>query len=305
MPAVAAIFGPTAAGKSALAVEVAARAGGEVITADAMSLYRGLPILTAQPGADEQRRAPHRLLGLWPLDHAGAVGEYAAEAHEAVDAALAAGRLPVLAGGTGLYLRAALVDLELPPAVGAGRARGGSAAVRRGRRRWPRTPGCRSEIRWPPRSSTPTTAGASSGPSSSPPSGRSLRPASDRLWSEAMRRPAALFSLEWPRDVLDARIADRTRGMLDGGAVDEVAGVLQEGPPLSATAARIMGLAEITAHLRGEIDRDECERRIVTRTRRYARRQEAWARRLPGRVVLTGADGVEQNAARVLETLAP
>jgi tRNA dimethylallyltransferase len=304
MPAVAAIFGPTAAGKSALAAEVAARAGGEVITADAMSLYRGLPILTAQPGADEQRRAPHRLLGLWPLDHAGAVGEYAAEAHEAVDAALAAGRVPVLAGGTGLYLRAALVDLELPPAVGpdereaAQRLYDEGGPVAAHARLQEQDPLAAAVVHPNDRRRVVRALELAA-------VGASLRPASDRLWSEAMRRPAALFSLEWPRDVLDARIADRTRAMLDGGAVDEVAGVLQERPPLSATAARIMGLAEITAHLRGEIDRDECERRIVTRTRRYARRQEAWARRLPGRVVLTGADGVEQNACRVLETLAP
>jgi tRNA dimethylallyltransferase len=304
MPAVAAIFGPTAAGKSALAAEVAARAGGEVITADAMSLYRGLPILTAQPGAGEQRRAPHRLLGLWPLDHVGAVGEYAAEAHEAVDAALAAGRLPVLAGGTGLYLRAALVDLELPPAVGpdereaAQRLYDEGGAVAAHARLQERDPLAAAVVHPNDRRRVVRALELAA-------VGASLRPASDRLWSEAMRRPAALFSLEWPRDVLDARIADRTRAMLDAGAVDEVAGVLHEGPPLSATAARIMGLAEITAHLRGEIDRDECERRIVTRTRRYARRQEAWARRLPGRVVLAGADGAEQNATRVLETLAP
>jgi tRNA dimethylallyltransferase len=304
MPAVAAIFGPTAAGKSALAAEVAACAGGEVITADAMSLYRGLPILTAQSGADEQRRAPHRLLGLWPLDHAGTVGEYAAAAHGAVDAALAAGRLPVLAGGTGLYLRAALVDLELPPAVGpdereaAQRLYDEAGAVAAHARLQERDPLAAAVVHPNDRRRVVRALELAA-------VGASLRPASDRLWSGAMRRAATLFSLEWPRDVLDARIAHRTRAMLDGGAVDEVAAVLQGGPALSATAARIMGLAEITTHLGGEIDRDECERRIVTRTRRYARRQEAWARRLPGRVVLAGADGVEQNAARVLEALAP
>jgi tRNA dimethylallyltransferase len=301
--AVAAIFGPTAAGKSALAAEVAAVAGGEVITADAMSLYRGLPVLTAQPSVEEQRRAPHRLLGLWPLDHAGAVGEYAAASHAAVDAALDAGRLPVLAGGTGLYLRAALVDLELPPAVGPGEREaaqrlydeGGAVAAHERLRE--QDPAAAAVVHPNDRRRVVRALELAA-------VGASLRPATDRLWSEAMRRPTTVFTIEWPRDVLDERIAARTRAMLEGGAVDEVARLLADGVEPSATAARILGLAEVMALLRDEIDREECERRIVLRTRRYARRQEAWSRRLPGPVALAGADGVQQNAHRVLETLA-
>src|SRR6476661_10164953 len=109
-PSVLAIFGPTASGKTAVAEAVADSLGGEVLSADSMQAYRGLPILTAQP------ERPTRLVGIWPLDHEGSVADYARLAHAAIDELLSSGRTPVVAGGTGLYLRAALVDLELPPA---------------------------------------------------------------------------------------------------------------------------------------------------------------------------------------------
>ena len=111
---VVAIFGPTASGKTDVAEALADRIGGEVVSADAMQVYRGLPILTNQPAR------PTRLVGVWPLSHEASVAEYAALAHEAIDEILAAGRTPVVAGGTGLYLRAALADLDVPPAPAPG-----------------------------------------------------------------------------------------------------------------------------------------------------------------------------------------
>src|ERR671914_3066460 len=110
LPRVLAIFGPTASGKTAIAEEVAERVGGEVVSADSMQAYRGLPILTAQP------ERPTRLVGIWPLSHEGSVAEYVLLAHAEIDGLLADGLTPVVAGGTGLYLRAALADLDLPPA---------------------------------------------------------------------------------------------------------------------------------------------------------------------------------------------
>ena len=106
---VLAIFGPTASGKSAVAEALSERIPAEIVSADAMQAYRGLPILTNQPGR------PTRLVGIWPLDHEGSVGEYQRLAHAGIDEVLAVGRTPVVAGGTGLYLRAALAELELPP----------------------------------------------------------------------------------------------------------------------------------------------------------------------------------------------
>jgi tRNA dimethylallyltransferase len=159
LPSIVAIFGPTASGKTAVAEAVAERLGGEVVSADSMQAYRGLPILTAQP------ERPTRLVGIWSLSHEGTMAEYAQLAHAAIDEILTAGRTPVVAGGTGLYLRAALAQLELPPApspeqraqwehlydrLGAERAYG--VLVTPARRR----------------GSIPTTDGASSGRSSSP-----------------------------------------------------------------------------------------------------------------------------------------
>src|SRR3954447_14673533 len=108
-PRVVGIFGPTASGKSAVAEALAARLPAEIVSADAMQVYRGVPILTNQ--------SPAALVAIWPLDHEASVGEYAPLAHAAVDAALTAGRTPVVTGGTGLYFRSALVELTLPPAA--------------------------------------------------------------------------------------------------------------------------------------------------------------------------------------------
>ena len=112
------IFGPTASGKTRVAAALAERLPAELVSADAMQVYRGLPILTNQ--------APARLVALWPLDHEASVGEYAPLAQAAIDEILAAGRTPIVVGGTGLYLRAALADLALPaaPAPGGARALG-------------------------------------------------------------------------------------------------------------------------------------------------------------------------------------
>src|SRR5204863_6587555 len=107
---VVAIFGPTASGKSAVAEALADATGGAIISCDAMQAYRGLPVLTNQPDA------PTRLVGIWPLSHEGSVGEYQRLAHAAIDETVAEGRLAIVVGGTGLYLRAALAELDLPPA---------------------------------------------------------------------------------------------------------------------------------------------------------------------------------------------
>src|SRR4051794_4725078 len=102
------IFGPTASGKSAVAAALAQIVPAEVVSADAMQVYDGVPILTNQ--------SPARLVAMWPLSHEASVGQYAGLAHEAIDSALAAGKTPILAGGTGLYFRAALAELRVPPA---------------------------------------------------------------------------------------------------------------------------------------------------------------------------------------------
>ena len=111
---VLAVFGPTASGKTAVAEALADRTGGELVSADSMQVYRGLPILT------NQSPRPARLVGIWPLAHEASVAEYASLAHAALDELLAAGQTPIVVGGTGLYLRAALAELAIPPAPAPG-----------------------------------------------------------------------------------------------------------------------------------------------------------------------------------------
>jgi tRNA dimethylallyltransferase len=302
MRPVVALFGPTASGKTATAVALAERSRGEVVAADAMGLYAGLPILTAQPSAAERARARHRLVGIWPLDHEGAVGEYAALAHAAIDESRAQDRLPILTGGSGLYLRAALVDLRLPPRVDPATReacerlydeQGLHAAYAELARV---DPGAASAVH--PNDRRRVVRGLELARS-----GSSLRPDVDRLWSDELRVPAQVFALDWSPDELTRRIESRTEAMLDGGALDEVRAMLRDGPRPSSTARTIHGLADCVAYLEGRISREQCREQIVRRTRRYSRRQRVWLRRIPNVHLLAGADGPERNAERILETL--
>jgi tRNA dimethylallyltransferase len=284
---VLAIFGPTASGKTAVAESVADRLGGEVVSADSMQAYRGLPILTAQP------ERPTRLVGIWPLSHEGSVAEYAALAHAAIDELAAAGRTPVVAGGTGLYLRAALVDLGLPQApapeqrsrwervydrVGGERAHALLAS---------RDPAAAAQVHANDRRRVVRALELSE-------LGSSLRPAEARLWSEEMRRPTTVFGLEVPRDVLLDRIEARARAMFDAGVEEEVRQALRG--PVSATAVRALGLREIA-----ELPRERALEALVLRTRRYAAYQRKWMRRIPGLVSVSGDRPPGEIADEILE----
>jgi tRNA dimethylallyltransferase len=299
---VVALFGPTASGKTATAVALAERSGGEVVAADAMGLYAGLPVLTAQPTPAERERAPHRLVGVWPLDHVGSVAEYAALSHAAIDDVRANGRLPILTGGSPLYLRAALVDLRLPPRVDdvvrlwcqdlydreGGEAAHAALALLDPRAAAAIHPNDRKRV---VRALELARSGAS------------LRPEDDRLWSEEMRVPATVFALDWPPDELTRRIEQRTDAMLAGGALDEVRAMLRDGPEPSTTARTIHGLADCIAYVEGQTSLEQCRASIVLQTRRYSRRQRVWLRRIPSVHLLAGPDGPERNAQRILEML--
>jgi tRNA dimethylallyltransferase len=289
--AVIAIFGPTASGKTAVAEAVADRLDGELISADAMQVYRGLPVLTNQPA-----RAT-RLVAVWPLDHEASVAEYQLLAHEAIDDAITAGRTAIVVGGTGLYLRAALADIAFPPApdpaarehferlydwLGPERAyellaeRDPAAAARlhaNDRRRVVRA----LELRE---------------------AGESLAPDRDDLWADEMRHPTVVFGLDVPREVLTERIAERTRRMFERGAEEEARAALAG--PISATARHIIGLRELDG-----LAREEAIAALEQRTRRYAAYQRKWMRRIPGLIALDGirpagevADEIESSVAR-------
>ncbi len=272
---VLAIFGPTASGKSAVAEALAERIPVEIVSADAMQAYRGLPVLT------NQSERPTRLVGIWPLDHEGSVGEYQRLAHAAIDELLAAGRTPVVTGGTGLYLRAALAELELPPAPPPG-----------ARERWELLyDKAGSEAAHATLAQRDPAAAALVHPNDRrrvvralelADAGVSLVPASSRLWTEDARHPTALFGLDVPAETLNRRIDKRAQAMLERGVEDEVARALAS--PLSATARKVIGLDELAT-----LPRDEAISAIALKTRQYAAYQRKWLRRLPG-VVSVSAD---------------
>ena len=286
---VVAIFGPTASGKSAVAEELAARVPAEIVSADSMQVYRGLPILTNQP------EHPTRLVAIWPLEHEGAVGEYQRLAHEAIDDALAAGRTPIVVGGTGLYLRAALADLGLPPAPPPGaRKRWEGAYDRLG----PDQAHAALSERDP-------VAAAAVHPNDRRrvvralelhEAGSSLRPGHDRLWTEETRHSTRIFVLDVPREELARRIELRVEAMFERGVDDEVQRALEG--PISLTARHVIGLAEIAALPHGD-----AREAIARRTRQYAAYQRKWMRRIPGATRLDGERPPGELAREILAAL--
>jgi tRNA dimethylallyltransferase len=267
MERVIALFGPTASGKTAVAWELAERLGGEVVSADSAALYAGIPVITAAP----PYRA--RLVGVVPLDREVSVGEYQALAHAAIDDILAGGRTPVVAGGTGLYLRAALAELELPPAPAPGV-----------RERWSalydelgpqgahelldeRDPAAAARVHPNDRRRIIRALELAE-------AGASLAPAEDRLWSEGFRRATLLVGLDLDLDELDRRIDARVEEMIEHGAVEEARRAWSG--ELSGTARKVLGLEELAT-----LPCDEAAVAIVAATRRLARYQRKWLRRLP------------------------
>ena len=282
---VIAIFGPTASGKSAVAEAVAARISGELVSADAMQVYRDLPILTNQ--------SPARLVGIWPLDHEASVGEYAQLAHRAIDEILASGRTPIVVGGTGLYLRAALAEIELPPAPAPG-----------ARERWQATydqlgaekahtllverdPVAAARVHANDRRRVVRALELNE-------AGHSLVRADSRLWSGALRHPTLVFGLELDRTILEPRIERRTREMFEHGVSDEVRRALEQ--PLSLTARRVMGLQEVA-----ELGPEQAIEAIALQTRRYAAYQRKWMRRVPALIRVNANRPAEEVADEIVE----
>lgn len=283
---VIAIFGPTASGKTAVAEALADRLCTEVVSADAMQAYRGLPILTNQP------TQPTRLVGIWPLDHEGSVGEYESLAHAAIDELVLERSTAIVAGGTGLYLRAALAELDLPPAPADG-----------ARARWEAT-----------YDADPTAAHAKLAvrdPAAAAlvhendrrrvvralelaEAGVSLVPRDDRLWSARTRWRTLVVGLDVPTSELERRIAERTDAMFARGVVDEVRRTLQD--PISRTAEKALGLREIAS-----LPPDEARTHLLVRTRQYAAYQRKWMRRVPGLVSVDAMRPAEEVADAILE----
>jgi tRNA dimethylallyltransferase len=286
-PSVVAIFGPTASGKTAVAEAVADGLGGEVVSADSMQTYRGLPVLTAQP------ERPTRLVGIWPLSHEGSVAEYAELAHTAIDDLLAAGKTPIVAGGTGLYLRAALVDLGLPPAPPPElRARWEERYDRLGAERAhavlaERDPDAAAHVHANDRRRVVRALELTE-------LGSSLSPSSGRLWTDEARHETVVFGLEVPRDMLLERIERRARRMFQNGVVEEARAALVA--DVSPTAIHALGLREVV-----DLPRGEALEALIVRTRRYAAYQRKWMRRIPGLVSVDANRRAEEVAHDIVE----
>jgi tRNA dimethylallyltransferase len=273
---VIAIFGPTAVGKTAVAIAIARRlrARGEhpvAVSADALQVYRGLEIITGVATAQEQAELEHRLVSFVPLDASFSVAEYAALAHAEIDTLLEQGATPLVVGGTGLYLRAAVAELSLrPPAPPALRERLTDELSRRG----PQALHADLAARAP-------WAAAEIAPADSSRIVRALEllemgelaPRSDdsELWTEQTRHPTRLIGLVREREELYARIDARVDAMLAAGAIEEVRAAHAAGA--SSTARAALGFEELLA---GDVEA------MKRHTRNYAKRQLTWMRKLAG-----------------------
>lgn len=296
MPApLIAIFGPTAVGKTAVAVEVAHQlAAGHgrqaiAIGADALQVYAELPLLTAQPSDAERAALPHELVGFLPARESWDVARHGERAHALIDAALERGEVPIVVGGTGLYLRAALTELDLapPPPAGVREALLARAAERGG----PQALHAELEL-------TDPAAAALIEPGDTTrvvrahellAVGRSFadRAAQEsQLWTSELRRPGLLFGLTMQRAALRARAEQRLQAMVAAGAVAEAHAAQAAG--IGPTAAAAVGYREL---LEGDLDG------AVTATRRLAKRQETWMRKLAGARILDVTDRAPQDVA--------
>jgi tRNA dimethylallyltransferase len=271
---IVALFGPTGVGKTAVAVALAAllRLRGEdpvAVSADALQVYEGLETLTGVASPAQRAALQHRLVSFLPVDASFSVGQYSELAHAEIDGLLAAGRRPIVVGGTGLYLRAALTDLDLrpPPAEGV-RERWAAELERQGPAALhallaERAPWAAEEIEPNDRRRVARALELHDLGELEPPEGPS------QLWSRELRHPTLLAGLTMDRQTLYEAIDERVEEMLAGGAGEEARRAYAAGA--SETARKALGFEEL---LTGDPER------MKRRTRNYARRQLTWMRKL-------------------------
>jgi tRNA dimethylallyltransferase len=280
-PLLPSLIGPTASGKTAVAIDAARRAGLEILSADSRQVYRGLVVGTAQPTPAERARAPHHLVGHVEPTETYSAARFGRDARAVAEEVRARGGIPFLVGGSGLYLRAAEEGLfEGPSADPILRAELEAFADREGNE------ALHARL------------------AAVDPEAASRLPAADRVrvvraievheltgvaLSEHHRRHrdrapafrALRFGLAWGREALGRRIARRVDAMLAGGWIEEVEALRARGVPDDAPAFDALGYPEVLAHLRREFDRNELRERVIVATRRFAKRQRTWFRAVP------------------------
>jgi tRNA dimethylallyltransferase len=272
---VVSVVGATAAGKSDLAVAIARHLGGEVINTDSMQLYRGMDIGTAKLTEQERGGIPHHLLDVWDVTETASVAEYQRLARAEIDRLLAAGRPPVLVGGSGLYVRAAIDEMEFPGTDPAVRARLEAELEQAG----PAELHARLAVADP-------AAATAILPSNGRRIVRALevieltgRPFTASLPSNTAVYPAVQIGVALPRPELDERITLRVDRMWQAGLLDEVRELEAHGLREGLTASRALGYQQVLAHFAGECSEGEARAETVRATKRFARRQESWFRR--------------------------
>ncbi len=292
---VIALFGPTGVGKTEVAIALAQRLRAHrqnpvAVSADALQVYAGLEIITGAASPSQRAQLEHRLISFLPVDATFSVGQYAELAHAEIDDLLAAGRLPIVVGGTGLYLRAALTELSLRPAPPDGvRARWLTELERRGPEALHailnrRAPWAAAEIEPADRQRVVRALELLEAGELEPPPERS------ELWSASTRHPTMLVGLTMDRQHLYERIDARVLEMVAAGAEVEVRQASAAGA--SATARKALGFEELLA---GDIEATQ------RRSRNYARRQLTWMRKLAGVQILDATEGSAQELAAEIE----
>jgi tRNA dimethylallyltransferase len=274
---VIAVVGATATGKSNLAVELARALGGEIVNADSMQLYQGMDIGTAKEPESAWRGVPHHLLDIWPVTQAANVADYQKLARAAIDEITARGRVPILAGGSGLYVRAALDDLDFPGTDPAIRDRLEHELASDG------APALHARL-----AGLDPAAAAAILPGNGRRIVRALevievsgRPFTATMPSYGQNRPAVQLGLLLPRPELDQRIAARVDRMWQAGLEAEVRNLAAQGLRDGRTASRALGYQQVLRYLDGEWTLEEARLETIKATRRFARRQESWFRRDP------------------------
>jgi tRNA dimethylallyltransferase len=296
-----AVVGPTAAGKSELSLTLARLLDGEVVNADSMQLYRGMDIGTAKLTHDQRAGVPHHLLDIWPVTKAASVSEYQELARQAIAAIRDRGRTPILVGGSGLYVRAVVDNLQFPATdpdlrekLECELARVGPAALH----------ARLAEV-------DPAAAAAIL-----PGNGRRIvralevvelsgRPFSATLPEYDAVYPVVQLGVEMDRLELDQRIADRVARMWRLGLVAEVRRLEAVGLRQGRTASRALGYAQVLGYLAGDHSEQEAAALTVQATRRFVRRQESWFRRDPRVTWVTGGPGGAERAVRALAAAEP
>jgi tRNA dimethylallyltransferase len=277
---VIAVVGATATGKSGLAIELARALRGEIVNADSMQLYQGMDIGTAKEPEAAWQGVPHRLLDIWPVTRTASVADYQKLARAAIDDIIARGRVPVLVGGSGLYIRAALDDLNFPRTDHGTRGRLESELAELG------AAALHARL-----AGLDPAAAAAILPSNGRRIVRALEvieltglPFSASMPTYEQVRPgpeAVQLGLTLPRPELDQRIAARVDRMWQAGLETEVQDLTRHGLRDGKTASRALGYQQLLRHLDGELTLDQAREETVRATRRFARRQESWFRRDP------------------------